>query len=273
MAEDAMALVDGLIALCREAGEAIMAVYQQNDLSVAIKSDDSPVTEADQQAHRVIANGLVKLLDIPVLSEEGDLPTLAERQQWSRYWLVDPLDGTKEFIARTDQFTVNIALIEDHAPILGIIYAPVDRAFYFGGKALRGSWQKCDMNPARPIYTRPCAPTGQFNMTISRNRGMTNLESLHNHFQKQFAEVHTIVAGSSLKACLVAEGTVDIYPRRGPTSEWDTAAAQAVVEGAGGMLVDDGLQPLRYNQSESLENPNFYVLGDPTMAWKELLQL
>ncbi len=272
MAEDAMALIDGLIALCREAGEAIMTIYQQDDLSVTIKSDASPVTEADKLAHRILAKGLVELLDIPVLSEEGEMPTLFERKQWPRYWLVDPLDGTKEFIARTDQFTVNIALIEAHAPTLGIIYAPVDRAFYFGGKALGGSWQKQHMEPAQAIHTRRCAPSGQLNMTISRNRGMSNLESLHNHFQEQFAEVHTIVAGSSLKACLVADGTVDIYPRRGPTSEWDTAAAQAVVEGAGGILVDDGLQPLRYNRTESLENPNFYVLGDPTMAWRELLQ-
>ena len=272
MTTDSAALVDSLKELCRKASDAILTVYSQDDIQVLQKSDDSPVTEADRQAHRIITDGLEQLgRDIPVLSEEGVIPDLSERDKWQRYWLVDPLDGTKEFIARTDEFTVNIALMEQGRPILGIIYAPVARAFYYGGSALHGAWRHKDGGEPMAIQTRPCAPEGLLNVAVSRHHGRDKLTDLIDRFEQRFSEVHLTVAGSSLKACLVAEGALDIYPRRGPTSEWDTAAGQAIVEGAGGLVLNGELKPLRYNHKESLINPDFYVIGDPNAEWESLL--
>ena len=272
MTKDYTALTDSLKELCRKAGDAILTVYSQEEIAVLQKPDDTPVTEADRQAHRVISDGLEQLEQrIPVLSEEGTLPSLEERQKWNRYWLVDPLDGTKEFIARTDEFTVNIALMENGRPVLGIIYVPVARAFYYGGSVLHGSWRHKEGEQPMAIQTRPCAPEGLLNVAISRHHGREKLVDLVDRFEQRFSEVHLTVAGSSLKACLVAEGSLDIYPRRGPTSEWDTAAAQAIVEGAGGKVLNGELKPLTYNQKESLINPNFYVIGDPNAEWESLL--
>ncbi|WP_281648424.1 3'(2'),5'-bisphosphate nucleotidase CysQ [Parendozoicomonas sp. Alg238-R29] len=272
MTIDHAALVDSLKELCLKAGEAILTVYSQERIDVIQKSDDSPVTEADRQAHRVITDGLEQLgPGIPVISEEGTLPTLEERQKWQRYWLVDPLDGTKEFIARTDEFTVNIALMEEGRPVMGIIYAPVARAFYYGGSALHGSWRQKEGSEVLPIQTRSCAPEGLLNVAISRHHGRDRLKDLIDRFEQRFSEVHLTIAGSSLKTCLVAEGSLDIYPRRGPTSEWDTAAGQAIVEGAGGVVLNGELKPLRYNDKETLLNPDFYVLGDPSAEWEDLL--
>ncbi|MTI14073.1 3'(2'),5'-bisphosphate nucleotidase CysQ [Sansalvadorimonas verongulae] len=269
---DHAALVGSLKELCLKAGEAILTVYSQADFEVIQKADDSPVTQADRQAHRVITDGLERLgAGIPVISEEGTIPPLEERSLWSCYWLVDPLDGTKEFIARTDEFTVNIALIDNGRPVLGIIYAPVARVFYWGGSALHGAWRQKEGGEVVAIQTRSCAPAGLLNVAVSRHHGRDRLTDLIDRFEQRFSEVHLTVAGSSLKICLVAEGSLDIYPRRGPTSEWDTAAGQAIVEGAGGMLLNGDLQPLRYNNKESLINPDFYVLGDPAAEWEALL--
>ena len=265
-------LTDSLKELCRKAGDAILTVYSQNEIQVLTKPDETPVTEADRQAHRVIVDGLEQIdRDIPVLSEEGSIPPLSERSKWKRYWLVDPLDGTKEFIARTDEFTVNIALMEDGRPILGMIYAPVARAFYYGGERLHGAWRHKEGEQPVIIKTRSCAPEGLLNVAVSRHHGRAQLTDLIDRFEQRFSEVHLTVAGSSLKGCLVAEGSLDIYPRRGPTSEWDTAAAQAIVEGAGGQVLNGELQTLRYNHKESLLNPNFYIIGDPTAEWESLL--
>ncbi|CAM3474937.1 3'(2'),5'-bisphosphate nucleotidase CysQ [Parendozoicomonas haliclonae] len=271
MTTDYSTLVDSLKDLCRTAGDAILTVYSQDDFGVIQKSDDSPVTEADHKAHAIIQAGLVALLDIPVLSEEGTLPPLSERETWTQYWLVDPLDGTREFIARTDEFTINIALMDKNQPILGVIYAPVAKAFYYGGKVLHGSWrQKVGEEPV-VINTRPCAPEGLLNVAVTRNHGRDQLVDLIERFEQRFSEVHLTVAGSSLKTCLVAEGSLDIYPRRGPTCEWDTAAGQAIVEGAGGKVLNGQMLPLTYNQKESLINPDFYVVGDPNAEWESLL--
>ncbi len=266
------ALTDSLKELCRKAGDAILSVYDKDEISVSQKSDDSPVTEADRKAHRIITDGLEQIArDIPVISEEGTIPPFAERSSWKRFWLVDPLDGTREFIARTDEFTINIALIEDDTPVLGVIYSPVTRACYFGGSALHGSWRQLESQAPVAIRTRPCAPEGLLNVAVSRRHGRDQLTALIARFEQRFSEVHLTVAGSSLKGVLVAEGALDIYPRRGPTSEWDTAAQQAIVEAAGGRVVDIELNALRYNRKESLINPSFYVLGDPNAEWESLL--
>ena len=266
------ALTDSLRELCRKAGDAILAVYDSSEISVTQKPDNSPVTEADRKAHRIITDGLEQIArDIPVISEEGSIPSFSERSSWHRYWLVDPLDGTKEFIARTDEFTVNIALIENGAPILGVVYSPVNNACYFGGPALHGAWRQVESQAPQAIQTRSCAPEGLLNVAISRRHGRDQLADLIARFEQRFSEVHLIIAGSSLKGMLVAEGTLDIYPRRGPTSEWDTAAQQAIIEAAGGKVLDVELNPLRYNQKESLINPSFYALGDPNVEWESLL--
>ncbi len=265
------ALLGSLKELCRKAGDVILEVYSRDEIPVLTKSDDTPVTEADRQAHRVITDGLEQIKGIPVLSEEGTAPPLSEREKWKHYWLVDPLDGTKEFIGRTDEFTVNIALMDTDRPIFGIIYAPVAQAFYYGGPVLHGSWRQRMGHEPEVIQTRACAPEGLLNVATSRRHGRDALADLIERFEQRFSEVHLTVAGSSLKACLVAEGMLDIYPRRGPTSEWDTAAAQAIVEGAGGVVLNGELKPLRYNQKESLINPDFYVLGDPSTEWESLL--
>lgn len=273
MTLDHAALVDSLKELCLKAGEAILTVYSQANIEVIQKSDESPVTEADRQAHRIITDGLEQLgAGVPVISEEGVLPSREERSKWNRFWLVDPLDGTKEFIARTDEFTVNIALVENGRPILGVIYAPVARAFYYGGSVLHGSWRQKEAGEPVAIQTRACAPAGLLNVAVSRHHGRERLTDLVDRLEQRFSEVHLTIAGSSLKLCLVAEGALDIYPRRGPTSEWDTAAGQAIVEGAGGVVLNGLLQPLRYNDKDSLINPDFYVLGDPGVEWDTLLQ-
>ncbi len=269
------ALTEPLKQLCNKAGNAILEVYALDDIQVELKADNSPVTTADRRAHRIIADGLEQLSPgVPVLSEEGTLPAFSTRKNWGRYWLVDPLDGTREFIDRTHEFTVNIALIENNQPVLGMVYAPVSQAFYYGGKALHGAWRQLGGESAVAIQTRPCAPVGVLNIALSRHSGRDNLTDLLARFEQRFSEVHQMVVGSSLKTCLVAEGSLDIYPRLWPTSEWDTAAGQAVIEGAGGKIltiINNCLEPLSYNQKESLLNPDFYVIGDPGAEWESLL--
>ncbi|OQX39551.1 MAG: 3'(2'),5'-bisphosphate nucleotidase [Oceanospirillales bacterium LUC14_002_19_P2] len=267
-----ISLAQSLREICQQAGKAILAVYQRDDVGLQTKADDSPVTEADLTADRCIREGLQALTpEIPVLSEESDIVPWAERSGWKCYWLVDPLDGTREFVDRTDEFTVNIALIENGVSILGVIYAPVNGVCYMGGRDTGGAWRQCDKTEPVQLTTRPCAPEGIMNVAVSRRHGENTIPTLMQRFEHRFGEVHVTTAGSSLKACLVAEGLVDIYPRRGPTSEWDTAAAQSIVEAAGGRVLDPDLKPLRYNSKESLLNPDFTVVGDPSVNWENLL--
>lgn len=259
-------LLDDVIKLSIEAGHEIMKVYD-TDFNVDQKSDSSPITAADMAAHHVIVDGL-KLLtpNTPVLSEESANIPFEERTQWNQYWLVDPLDGTREFVKRNGEFTVNIALIENHESILGVIYAPVTGALYYAARGA-GAYKKTaeDGVPER-IQSRK-KPVQHTIVAGSRShRG----DSLVN-FLRQIGDFEIIPMGSSLKSCLVAEGRADIYPRLGPTSEWDTAAAQCIVEEAGGRLVQTNMQELRYNTKESLLNPHFLVIGDPDFNWSQYL--
>lgn len=256
---------DALLAVARTAGEAILAIYR-DDFSVENKADDSPLTAADLASHRQIVDGLTALdPDTPVLSEEGaDIP-FAERGGWSRYWLIDPLDGTREFVKRNGEFTVNIALIEDGAPTLGVVHVPVSGVSYVGVVG-EGAWKYAADGDRETIrvtsqHTRPLRIAG------SRSHAGDSLQKLLGRLGE-----HEIVSmGSSLKLCLVAEGSADLYPRLGPTSEWDTAAAQAVVEAAGGRVTDTEMRPLRYNTKESLLNPHFLVFGDSNEDWSRYL--
>jgi len=256
-------LLAPVIEIAHQAGEAIMAIYQGH-YCVEQKRDNSPVTEADYAAHEVISKYLAELTpDWPVLSEEGVPVAFEQRCQWQRYWLVDPLDGTREFINCNDEFTVNIALIENNRPVLGVIQVPVNRDCYSavtGGGAFYAAGGR---NP-EPIQTRQWDGVSII-IAGSRSHRMPAFCS----FLEFFNDCQVLSLGSSLKSCYVAQGRADIYARFGPTSEWDTAAAQCIVEEAGGRLTDLNLHPLRYNTKDSLLNPPFFSFGDPRHDWRK----
>jgi len=268
------AIMDKVVNIARKAGDAILAIYGRDNFGVEVKSDQSPVTLADLASHRAICPALEALLPgTPVLSEEAPVPAFSERRQWQRYWIIDPLDGTKEFISRNGEFTVNIALIDSHKPVLGVVHVPVSGLTYTGLKGY-GAFRIDDDNRRR-ISVRSmddraqnCVPV---TVVASRRHGSKEVEALMQRIGGELGPVVTRNMGSSLKFCLVAEGEADFYPRLAPTCEWDTAAAQAVVEQAGGVVLDLSLEKLRYNTKEVLLNPCFYVIGDPGFDWRRLL--
>ncbi|MBL6752995.1 MAG: 3'(2'),5'-bisphosphate nucleotidase CysQ [Pseudomonadales bacterium] len=263
--------------MCRIAEAAsseILTVYNSAaDIEIEHKADDSPLTLADRRAHELIERELLSFAPgIPVLSEESLQLPFAERQTWSRYWLVDPLDGTKEFIGRNGEFTVNIALIDNGVARLGVVSVPVTGVTYSGINDDQApcAWKK-ESSGARPITV--AAMAGQkIRVVASRRHRGERLEEMLATIDKALGIGEVVSIGSSLKMCLVAEGAADIYPRLAPTSEWDTAAAQAILAAAGGEIVDLDFTPLRYNQKESLLNPEFIALGDRAYAWQALLR-
>ena len=251
------------IEIARQAGAAILKVYA-SDFDVTAKPDQSPLTEADMAAHRVIAAGLAQLApQLPLLSEEGAAIDWEQRRHWRRWWLVDPLDGTREFVKRNGEFTVNIALIEDGVPLLGIIYAPV---FDYMVHAQRGAgaWLRESASGQDIALASRRPAQAPLRVAASRShldaRTVQVLDALGEH------ERHGL--GSSLKFCRLAEGRIDVYPRFGPTSEWDTAAGQCVLEAAGGAVLGLDGEPFRYNRGPSLLNPDFIALGDPGLPWR-----
>jgi len=252
--------------IAAEAGQAIMSVYATGACERWTKSDASPLTEADLRAHRVIDAALARLTpDLPVLSEEAPPIPYSERARWARYWLVDPLDGTREFLARNGEFTVNIALIEGRYPVLGVINVPSTGRSYLGIPG-EGAWRREAAGAREQIrVAKPAA--SPVRVAGSRSHRGSSLDA----FLARLQDFELIVVGSALKFCLVAEGAADIYPRLGPTSEWDTAAAQAVVTAAGGYVRTVSRQPLAYNAKASLENPHFLCYGDDTRDWFGLL--
>jgi 3'(2'), 5'-bisphosphate nucleotidase len=279
--------LERLVTLGREAGAAIMAIYQAKEsYQISHKTDESPLTAADLAAHHLIARRLPTLLDVPIISEEGSLPPFAERQAWDRYWLVDPLDGTKEFIAGNGEFTVNIALVDKGKPVVGLVHIPVIDITYLGVLAAResgriGAWKYQGAQAPQAIKVSSLQYRHQqglpLRLLMSHRHGTAETSELVDHLQQQWPGGTTESnAGSSLKFCRIAEGEADFYPRLAPTSEWDTAAAQAVLEAAGGLVVmvpesGQALQPLRYNAREDVLNPHFYALGDAGFHWSELL--
>ncbi|WP_439835785.1 3'(2'),5'-bisphosphate nucleotidase CysQ [Aeromonas enteropelogenes] len=241
--------------VARAAGEAIMAIYSQ-PFAVEYKRDESPLTAADKGAHEVIVRALARLTpDIPVLSEESGPQVMAERLGWRRYWLVDPLDGTKEFVSRNGEFTVNIALIEEGTPRWGLVYAPVLDKLWYGGKGL-GAWCIAD-GKREAIQTRPHREGSPWRVVGSRNHlSRETLDYLARFGDMERGEIELVSMGSSLKFCIIAEGGAELYPRLAPTCEWDTGAAQAVLEGAGGRVTRLDGEPLVYNKPDIL-NPWF----------------
>ena len=256
------ALLDGVRDIASKASERVLEVYR-SAFEVARKPDRSPLTEADLASHRIIAAELGRLTPgIPILSEESaEAVDFATRTGWSRYWLVDPLDGTKDFVKRNGEFTVNVALIEGHAPVLGVVAAPAKGIVYAAARGL-GARRYGPGGAVSPLAVR--APAAKpWRVAASRSHADARTEAfIHN-----LGPSERISIGSSLKFCLVAEGAIDVYPRFGPTCEWDTAAAQCVAEEAGGRVTDTGLAPLRYNTRESLLNPYFLVFGDRAVDW------
>ena len=243
-------MLEQICQLARDAGDAIMQVYQgDKPLESTSKADHSPVTSADIAAHKVILSGLQALTpEIPILSEEAPQPW-EERQHWQRYWLVDPLDGTKEFLKRNGEFTVNIALIEQGKPVLGVVYAPVKKVMYSaaGGKAWK---EECGIS--KSIKVRDGRPPL---VVVSRSHTDDEL----NDYLAELGEHQTVSVGSSLKFCLVAEGEAQLYPRFGPTNVWDTAAGHAVAVAAGAQVHDWQGRTLDYTPRESFLNPGFRV--------------
>lgn len=260
--------LDRVVAIAKQAGDAIMPVYLKPRLSidVTIKQDGSPVSEADIIAHHLLVNALTQLTpDWPCLSEEGSERSLQERQAWPCYWLLDPIDGTKEFLLQTGDFTVNVALIINHRVVLGVVYAPATEECYFASQS-QGSFKQVRQLAPQSLSVRKVAPPA-LTVAVSRRHGQVNLEALW----ATFPQYTHCQRGSSLKFCLIAEGLVDLYPRLAPTSEWDTAAAQCILEQAGGFVTDLQGEPLGYNQRDSLINPFFIAFGDRSIDWLSYL--
>jgi 3'(2'), 5'-bisphosphate nucleotidase len=260
------ALREPLAAIAVAAGRAILGIYH-GEFAVTHKADRSPLTEADLASHRIIRDALAHLTpDIPLLSEESAEIDFDIRSRWPEYWLVDPLDGTKEFVSRNGEFTVNIALVREHEPVLGVVHAPV-RGVTYTGVAGGGATRQLPAAAAEAIRVQvPCGSP----VRVVGSRSHANPELAH--YLEPLGDYELVSMGSSLKFCLLAEGSADFYPRLGPTSEWDTAAAHAVVLAAGGRIVTLDGSPLQYNRKASLLNPEFLVIADAARDWLSLFR-
>lgn len=275
--QDLHVLVPPLLRLCQQAGQVICEHYHAAQAAeYRSKADDSPLTRADLDSHHLLQAGLATLAPaIPVLSEESPAQHKARRRDWRRYWLVDPLDGTKEFLARTGEFTINVALIDEHTPVLGVIYLPLQCTAYVGvpGVGARtyragrgGTWSVAQ------LATRNLAPGDTLAVLASRRHRGRRLTEFLDWAQRHWGPVERRNSGSALKFCQLAQGGGDIYPRFSPCCEWDTGAGHAVLQAAGGALVGLDGKPLRYNTHDSLISPHFYALAAPRHTlWRQLL--
>lgn len=259
--------VTSVVDIAIAAGEKILDLYE-SDLAVTAKEDDSPLTEADLAANQIIIEQLRQLTPaLPILTEESCGIPFTERYEWNTYWLVDPLDGTREFLKRNGEFSVNIALIHHGEPVLGVVHAPVLDMTYWACKG-RGAWKQTGTAKAQRICVRK-APEKE--VTVARSRAPLT-GGLLNRFLDRLGKYKEVSMGSALKSCLVAEGQADLYAKLGPTCEWDTGAAQCIVEEAGGHITDTNMQDLRYNTKESLLNPHFFVFGAGDHKWSDYLE-
>ena len=265
MHNDLASLIEPVTDIAARAAAEIMQIYM-TDYEVETKQDQSPLTAADRASHNCIVAALGELTpNIPILSEESATIGWAERSGWQEYWLIDPLDGTKEFIKRNGEFTVNIALIQGHQAVLGVVYVPATQRCFYGFDDGGAYEQKLDQAPEAIAVT--AAAQSPVRVVGSRSHRGASLDT----YLDNLGDYVMVPMGSSLKLCLVANGAADIYPRLGPTSEWDTAAAQAVVEAAGGRVIQRDGQPLLYNTKEDILNPEFLVFGDASRDWTRYL--
>lgn len=267
--------IEQLAPICAEAAAALAAIYESHDdspITVHRKHDETPVTRADRAAHELLAAALARLdPSIPVLSEEGEIPPFEQRRHWRRFWLVDPLDGTREFIDRSGDFCINIALVDGSAPVLGVIYRPLDHTLYWGAPGHGAA--VIDADGERPLTPRPLTRDDNL-VTLTSRRGSRSDAVRHvvDGLRQSFPAVHRHILGSALKFCDLATGAGHLYPRFGPTSEWDTAAGQALLEAVGGGVLDLQGRPLRCNTRQSLQNPSFVAFGPANFDWFTVLR-
>ncbi len=257
--------LDQVKAAVAEAGAAILEIYSDPDrFETEHKEDHSPLTAADLASNKLLVARLQELTPgIPILSEESKQAPWHDRKHWQRCWVVDPLDGTKEFLKRNDEFTVNVALVRDHQPVLGVVYAPALQKWYFAARH-EGAWRQEGRGVMDRIQVAEKTPERPWKVVGSRSHNTAEVDA----FVAALGDAELVSMGSSLKLCLVADGSADVYPRLGPTSEWDTCAAQAIVELAGGQVLNaETGEPLRYNARESILNPHFIACASPDPAW------
>lgn len=260
--------IDQIVEVGKIAGRTILELYAP-DIAVTHKIDETPITAADLAANKIIISHLNTLNpNLPVLTEETCSIPFSTRSEWNTYWLVDPLDGTREFIKQNGEFSVNIALIHNGFPIAGVVHAPVLDITYWATRG-KGAWKMIGDSTPRKIQVRTAPETC---VTVARSWAPVGGEPLQ-YFLRRLGKHKELRMGGALKSCLVAEGRADIYPRLGPTGEWDTAAAQCIVEEAGGHLTDTNMQPLRYNTKDSLLNPHFFVFGAGDQRWSDYLDI
>jgi len=260
------ALTAECVAIAERAGDAILDVYN-TAFDVTHKDDESPLTQADVAAHQIILQGLSTLEpEMPMISEESSPPVYSIRSSWPRYWLIDPLDGTREFVKRNGEFTVNIALIEQHNPIIGVVHAPVTGETWFASDG-NGAWKQQRGETAHSIESRHRKQDEPLIIIKSRSHPGERLQA----FLDKVGPHDSFPLGSSLKMCSIAEGNADLYPRLGLTSEWDTAAAHSVLREAGGEITDTDMKPLQYNTKDSLLNPEFFACSRDTRDWSQYL--
>jgi len=266
MLKDLVNLLPQIADIAKKSAHEIRRIYEGNEFEIKIKHDQSPITEADQIAHHIIVEDLEKLCPgVPLLSEEEEVPPFKLRQQWSEYWCIDPLDGTKEFIAGTYEFSVNIALIVDHQPILGVIVSPILQTCYTAIQGV-GAFREDALGHRDRLQTGRWPQSQALKVAVSRRHSPLLLAER----MSKMGEYSVLSLGSSLKFCAIAEQRADLYPRFGPTCEWDTAAGQCILEAAGGAVVDLQGLALRYNTKENIYNPGFIATGDLSSLLKHL---
>lgn len=255
-------LLPHIVSLAHKAGEAVMKIYSQPEIVTSYKHFDSPLTCADTESHNIIVEDLRAFMPmLPVLSEESKTVPYEARREWRRFWLIDPLDGTKEFIQRNGEFTVNIALVKNGRPVLGVVHAPAMDVTYFAAEGV-GAFKQMARSRTHPIAANG-RQSERLKVVVSRSHPSSQLQALLDRIGPH----ECVGMGSSLKICLVAEGAADLYPRLGPTMEWDTAAAHCVVETAGGTITDIAGRALKYNKSD-MHNPDFVVSGARGFPWQ-----
>ncbi len=260
-------LLNDVVSLAKHAGNQVLNIYQ-SDFTVEYKTDKSPITAADLASHNCICQGLHHLTpDLPIISEESVPISFQKRRDWEKYWLIDPLDGTKEFLEKNGEFTINIALIEQHKPSLGVIFVPSMNICYFARKG-QGAYKQIGQTQPKVMFSRAWKKGEPITVVISRRHGVEELKK----FLAQFSSLNLLYCGSALKFCWVAEGLADIYPRFSPTFEWDTAAGQCILNEAGGLIVDKIGQELQYNMSPSLQTADFLAIADKRHHWLHYLK-
>lgn len=264
-------LLEPVKATAHEAGTALWQIYQQGTYETHAKADESPVTSADLAANAIILQRLSELTpDIPIISEESHLVPLSQREHWPRYWLIDPMDGTQEFVARSGDFAVSIALVEHGWPALGVIYWPRENIWYYATRG-HGAFKQHGQF-INKIAVRQRKHNEPLKVAVSRRQSLHHIEALLAASAPQTPVEYIPLGSCSLKSCLVAEGGADCYLRLGPTGEWDTGAVHIIVEEAGGKILDGEFVPLTYNRRETLNNPDFMVMGESSVPWPQLIR-